>query len=346
MVSHYISGVRGGLLLAILVVALAAGFAMGQAQEPLSLEASIPLRNVKGRIDHLAADIREKRLFVAAVANHSVEVIDLQSARRVHSIENLPEPQGVLYEPSTDRLYVACALDGSVRIFDGRTFRLLSTVKFPDDADNLRYDSARSKVVVGYAGAKQLRGRPEGSGGLGFIDLSGKKTSDIEIDAHPESFQIEHNGRRIFVNVPEKNEIEVVDGEKGSVITKWPVSAENNFPMALDEAHHRMFVGCWKPLALLVFDTETGKQTASAEISGKTDDLFYDSDRARIYVLTSQGFLDVFQQRDSDHYGRIARYPTPAGTQTGLFVREWSQLFAAVRQQSDQDAEVRIYRAH
>lgn len=319
---------------------------MGRAQEPLSLETSIPLPGVKGRIDHFAVDVKGQRLFIAAVGNHSVEIIDLKSHQRMHSIENLPEPQGLFYEPSTGRLYIACALDGSVRIFDGSTFRLLSTVKYPDDADNIRYDGRRREIVVGYAGAKQLRNRQVGTGGLGFIDLSGKKTPDIVIDAHPESFQIEDNGRRIFVNVPEKKEIEVVDAEKGSVAARWPVSAENNFPMALDEAHHRLFVGCWKPPVLLAFDTETGRQMDSSEISGKTDDLFYDSSHARIYVLTSQSFLDVLQQKDSDHYDRIARYPTPHGTQTGLFVPEWGMLFAAVPQQSNKDAEVRVYRAH
>lgn len=342
----FVSRLRRGSLLAISAAALLAGCAMGWAQEPLSLETSIPLPNVKGRIDHLAVDVKGQRLFIAAVGNHSVEIMDLKSRQRMHSIENLPEPQGVFYERSTDRLYIACALDGSVRIFDGKTFRWLSSVKYPDDADNIRYDAGSREIVVGYAGAKQLRNRQVGAGGLGFFDLSGKKTSDIAIDAHPESFQIEQNGRRIFVNVPEKKEVEIVDTEKGSVIAKWLVSAENNFPMTLDEAHHRLFVGCWKPPSWLAFDTETGKQIASSPISGKTDDLFYDSDRARIYVLTNQGFLDVFRQRDSDHYDRIARYPTPHGSQTGLFVPEWGKLFAAVPQQSDKDAEVRVYQAH
>jgi hypothetical protein len=120
--------------------------------------------------------------------------------------------------------------------------------------------------------------------------------------------------------VPDKKEIEVIDAVKRSVMARWPVSAENNFPMALDESHPRLFVGCWKPPQLLVFDTETSKEVASGEIAGSTDDLFYDSQRGRVYVLTSNGFLEVFQQKDPDHYNRIARYPTPPRSQTGLFV--------------------------
>jgi DNA-binding beta-propeller fold protein YncE len=320
--------------------------AAGEESPVLSLETHIPLPNVKGRIDHFSVDVKGQRLFVAAVENHTLEVVDLKSGQRVHTISDLAEPQGVFYDTSTNRLFVACGLDGVTKIFDGTTFKVLATLKFPDDADNIRYDARSKGVIVGYAGAKQLRKRDEGTGGLGFLDSNGKKTGDIVIDAHPESFQLEEAGTRVFVNVPDKKEIEVIDVVKRTVLARWPVTAQNNFPMALDEAHHRLFVGCWVPPRLLVFDTEAGKEVTSGEIAGSTDDLFYDSSRGRAYVLTSQGFLEVFQQKDPDHYDRIARYPTPPGTQTGLFVPEWGKLFAAVRKQGEQSAEIRVYQAH
>lgn len=335
------------LLPSLLLTALLAlsAPAAGQESPALSLETHIPLPNVKGRIDHFGIDVKGQRLFVAAVDNHTLEVVDLKSGELVHTITDLAEPQGVFYDASTNRLFVACGLDGVTKLFDGTTFKVLATVKFPDDADNIRY--ARSKgVIVGYAGAKQLRKREEGTGGLGFLDSNGKKTGDIVIDAHPESFQLEQAGTRLFVNVPEKKEIEVIDLAKHTVVARWPVSAKNNFPMALDEAHHRVFVGCWVLPRLVVFDTETGQEVASGEIAGSTDDLFYDSSRGRVYVLTSQDFLEVFQQKDPDHYDRIARFPTPPRTQTGLFVPEWGKLFAAVQKQGEQSAEIRVYQAH
>ena len=283
---------------------------------------------------------------MAAVDNHTLEIIDLKSGKRIHTITDLAEPQGVLYDSSTNRLFVACALDGVTKIFDGTTFQVLATANFPDDADNVRDDSHGNGVIVGYGGAKQLRRRETGTGGLGFLSSDGKRIGDVVIDAHPESFQIEKAGARLFVNVPEKKEIEVIDVVKRSVLAHWPVAEENNFPMALDEAHHRLFVGAWKPPSLLVFDTETGKNVATGEIAGSTDDLFYDPQRGRIYVLTSQGFLEVFQQKDPDHYARVALYPTPPHTQTGLFVPEWGKLFAAVQRQGEQDAELRVYQTH
>jgi DNA-binding beta-propeller fold protein YncE len=318
----------------------------GQQTEALSLESRIPLPNVTGRIDHLSVDVKGGRLFVAAVDNHTLEVLDLHLGQKIHTIPDLAEPQGVFYDASTNRLFVACALDGVTKIFDGTTLQVLATVKFPNDADNVRYDSRSKNVIVGYAGAKQLRKRETGRGGLGFFDSDGKKISDIVMDAHPESFQLEKTGFRLFVNVPEKKEIEVVDVVKRAVVARWPITEENNFPMSLDETHYRLFVASWQPPQLVVFDTETGKRVASSEISGPSDDLFFDSQRGRIYVLTSQSFLDVFQRKDPDHYERIARYPTPPHTQTGLYVPEWGKLFAAAPRQGELNAEVRVYRAH
>ena len=317
-----------------------------QTSAPLSLESAIALPDVRGRIDHFSVDVEGQRLFVAAVENHSVEILDLKSNKVAHTIHDLPEPQGVLYESSSHRLFVACGLDGTVRIFDGDSLQAIATAKFPEDADNLRYDATRKQIIVGYAGAKQLRKRDTGSGGLGFLDLDGKRLGDVVMDAHPESFQPDGEGARVYVNVPDKNEIEVVDLARRAVVARWPVTASlNNFPMALDEAHHRLLVGAWTPPRLLVFDTESGEQVAAAEIASKTDDLFYDETRARVYVLNNAGALQVFQQKDPDHYELIASYPNPPGTQTGLFVSAWSKLFAGVRQHGGKSAEIRAFRA-
>jgi DNA-binding beta-propeller fold protein YncE len=330
------------LLLASLLTM--SSLAAGQGSSVLSLKTQIALPNVNGRIDHLSVDVKGQRLFVAAVDNHTLEVIDLKSGQRVDTIADLAEPQGVFYDASTNHLFVACALDGVTKVFDGATFQVLATAKYPDDSDNIRYDARGKRVIVGYAGAKQLRKRTEGTGGLGFLDSNGNKTGDVVIDAHPESFRLEELGNRIFVNVPDKKEIEVIDRVKLIVVARWPVtSAQGNFPMALDEAHHRLFVATWTPSRMLVFDTETGKEIAAGETAGPSDDLFYDSRRGRVYVLTSAGFLEVFQDRDHNHYDRIAHYATPLHTQTGLFVPEWGSLFAAVQRQGEQSAEIRVY---
>jgi hypothetical protein len=150
------------------VLLVSSSLAHGQESQVLSLEADIPLPNVKGRIDHFSVDVKGQRLFVAAVENHTLEVVDLKSGQRVHTITDLAEPQGVFYDAFTNHLFVACGLDVVTKIFDATTFQILATVKFPDDADNIRYDARSKGVIVGYAGAKQLRKREEGTGGGDF----------------------------------------------------------------------------------------------------------------------------------------------------------------------------------
>jgi DNA-binding beta-propeller fold protein YncE len=241
--------------------------AVGQEISALSLKTHIGLPNVDGRMDHFGVDVKGQRLFVSALGNNTVEVIDLQSGQRVRTLPGLAEPQGLFYDTSTNRLYAANGVDGATRIFDGTTLQPLETVKFSDDADNIRYDSRSRGVVVGYGGEKALRGRPRGAGALGILDSSGNLAREIGVNAHPESFQLEKTGTRVFVNVPDKQEVQVADSVNGTILARWPTTtAKMCFPMALDEAHHRLFIGCRTPARLLVFDTERGQTVPSLEI--------------------------------------------------------------------------------
>ena len=305
------------------------------AQQPkaLKLSARIDLAGVEGRIDHLSADLKGQRIFLAALGNQTLEVLDVKNGRRLHTIPNLAEPQGVYYDALTNRLFVACRKDGTTRLLDGGSFHVLETVNFSGDADNVRYDGRDRRIVVGY-----------GDGALGILDLAGKKLGDISLDAHPESFQLEKTGTRTFVNVPDRKQIEVVDLVRKTVVARWPVtSALQNYPMALDEPHHRLLVGCRAPARMLVFDTENGKQTASLEIVGDTDDLFYDAARSRVYVIGGDGFVDVFSQTSADQYQRVEHIATAPGARTGLFVPDWGKLFVAVPHRGEQRTEVLIY---
>jgi DNA-binding beta-propeller fold protein YncE len=310
---------------------------LGYAQEPkaLVLKTRIALPNVNGRIDHFSADVKGHRLFMAALGNHTVEVLDVQNSKRLSTISDLAEPQGIYYDPSTNRLFAACRIDGTTKVFDAGTFKLLETAKFSGDADNIRYDARGNRIVVGY-----------GDGALGFLDLNGRKTGEIPLDAHPESFQLEKAGTRAFVNVPDKKEIQVADLAKSAVVARWPVtSALRNYPMSLDEKNHRLLIGCRSAARLLVIDTETGKQTGTFETVDDTDDLFCDADRSRVYVIGGGGFVDVFEQKDADHYTRIERIKTAPGARTGLFVSDWRMLFVAVPHRGAQRCEVLVFEA-
>ena len=235
-----------------------------QAAQPLQLEKTIELPDVQGRIDHMSIDVKGERLFVSALGNNTVEILDVKEGKRLNTIHGLQEPQGVLYVPDANRIYVANDKDGSVRIFDGTSLKALKTLEYGDDADNLRYDSATQHIYVGF-----------GDGGLGEFDSDGQKISETKLDAHPESFQLEKSSPRIYVNLPKSFKIAVVDRDKHSVIATWrPGGPQANYPMALDEADHRLFVVTRFPARLLVFNTETGKVIQSLSAVGDSDDVF------------------------------------------------------------------------
>jgi hypothetical protein len=336
-----------GLFLSLLLLLTAIPvLAMGESTPALELKSHIVLDNVIGRMDHLGVDVKGQRLFVTAFNNNTVEVIDLRLGKRVRTLSNLGNPQGAFYDPSTNRLFISCSLDGTVRIFDGTTFQIVKTVKFSSDADNLRYDNHSNSIVVGYGGEKFLHGQPvrgHGDGALAFLDYKGEKTNEIPLDAHPESFQLQKFGTRVFVNVPDHKEIEVADAHKQSVLGRWPIATcTDNFPMAFDEARHRLFVGCRTPSLLLVFDSNSGKIVTSLPMIEHTDDLFYDAGKGRIYVL-GEGFVEIWQQTDVDHYHKIGRSATPADARTGLFVPEWGRLFEAIPHHGTQEAEILVF---
>jgi DNA-binding beta-propeller fold protein YncE len=333
------------LLLLTMLACGCGGRALGQDAPALSPQNPIPLTNVEGRMDHLGVDVKGQRLFATAFDNHTLDVIDLKTGRQVHTISDLDEPQGSYYDAATNRLFEANGGDGTVKIFDATTFKLLHTVTLDLDADNVRYDARSKHVVVGYGGEKFLAGkvaRPGGGGALAILDSNGKQIGDIAMDAHPESFQLEKAGTRVFVNVPDKQEVEVADLVKRKVLARWPVSCTTNFPMALDEAHHRIFVGCRMPARLAVFNTETGKIVASPDIVEHTDDLFFDARKGRIYIL-GEGFIEAWQEKDPDHYQRIGRYATPADGRTGLFVPDLGELFETIPHHGTQGAEILVY---
>src|SRR5262249_8249301 len=149
---------------------------------------------------------------------------------------------------------------------------------------------------------------------------------------------------RIYVNVPNANQIAVVDTNKRSVIATWPVGQfRANFPMALDESKHRLFVGTRNPAKLVVLDTESGKQVTALDHSADTDDVCFDQENKRIYVSAGDGHIDVIGQSDADHYQSIAKINTAAGARTSLFVPDMHRLFLAVPHRGEQEAAIRVY---
>lgn len=319
----------------VAVVALVA-MQSPSAQAPLSFVRSIDLPRVEGRIDHLAFDPAGQRLFVAALGNNTVEVVDVNAGNHVRSLPGFREPQGIAVVPDATLVAVANGHGEGLQFLNADDYRAGPMVRLGDDSDNVRYDASAKRVYVGF-----------GSGALAAISPTDAKVlGEAHLAGHPESFQLERSGSRIFVNVPTSAQIAVVDRVAMKVIATWPVvSAKSNFPMALDEADHRVFVGCRRPAKVLVYDTTSGKEMTSFDSVGDTDDLFYDGTRKRLYVSGGEGYIDAFQDQGANRFARIAHMPTAAGARTSLFVAEHHRLYLAVPHRGSQKAEIRAYEA-
>jgi YVTN family beta-propeller protein len=316
------------------VLSLGASEMFAEPVEPaLTLEAKIPLGEVGGRIDHMAIDPNRQRLFVAELGNNTVAVVDLKERKVIHVIAGLKEPQGVAYVPSSDTLYVTSAGDGSVRIFRADNYEPAGRIDLGDDADNIRVDVASNRIFVGY-----------GNGALAMIDpASLSKSADIALKAHPESFQLSRSSPQIFVNVPQKREIAVVDRATGQQIASWPLKSGGNFAMALDAESQHVVVAFRSPSRLGIFATRDGAAVANVEACGDADDVFIDTKRHRAYLSCGSGFLDVFDTQRSV-YRRVAQIPTVSGARTSLFVADLDRLYLAVRASAGAPAAIWIYR--
>lgn len=304
-----------------------------QTAEPLKLEKTIELPGVQGRIDHISIDVKRQRLFVSALGNNTVEVIDLSAGKRTNTISGLREPQGALYVPDKDRLFIASGKDGTLKMFDGTSLQLLKTIEYGDDADNLRFDSARQRIYVGF-----------GSGALGELDIDGQKIVETKLSAHPESFQLEQSSPRIYVNLPGSRKIAVLDREAHSVVTSWGMGLTlGNYAMALDEADHRLFVVSRVPARFIVIDTASGKVIQKLSVVGDCDDVFFDQARKRIYATGGEGAISVFEQQNANHYKELTRVMTVRGARTSFFSPDLGRLYVAARRQGSQSAMIQIF---
>ena len=309
----------------------------GREISPLQLEEEIPVPHVAGRLDHFTADAKRRRLFVSALGNNTVEVIDVFSGKVIHSIQGLSEPQGPLYVPDFDKLYVANAGNGKVNVYDGATYTLRKSIDVGEDPDNMRYDAASKKVYVGFG---------EEDGGIATIDPStDARVGEIfKTGGHPESFQVEASGGHIFVNVPDaENVVESIDRKSGAV-AKWPLKAlRGNYAMALNEEDHRLFTVTRKTPMLVVFDTEAGKEITRLRAAGECDDVFFDASRKRIYEIGGEGFIGVFQQDDPEHYSLIQNVASTIGVRTGYWFAKRDRFYVGVPAKGNEPAQVWTY---
>jgi hypothetical protein len=273
------------------------------------------------KLDHMAIDTRRDRLFVANMANRTLDIIDLKKGKLLKSIPGQKGIQGATYAPELDRIFVGLGVGGYCNAFDGKNYALLKSLPFPTDSDNVCYDPRTGMVYVAHLEKF-----------LGIVDARTLTTrADLKLPGFPESLTLEEKRPRMYMNTPAPAGVMVFDTVKQKVIKTYPLKrASGNYPLALDEPHHRLFIGCRKEPMVVIMDSETGKEITSVPVPGDIDNLFFDARRKRLYAACGEGFLVVIRQIDADHYELLEKLPTSKLARTCLFDAERSRLFLAV----------------
>lgn len=309
---------------------------LAQAAE-LELVQTIPLKGKPGGLDHLALDSKRDRLLVANKTNNTLDVVDLKAGALLKQVPNQTGIQGIAYAPDLDRIFVGLGANGLCNIFDGETYNAVKTIKFADDADNVRYNPKTQMAYVVHAEKS-----------LAVISARTNTVKvDIKLSAEGEGFVLEENRPRLYITTPSPCQIIVIDTDKNETVATYRVNAaSNSHPVALDETNHRLYVGCRKEPMIVILDTESGKEIGSVPIPGDVDDVFLDSKRKRLYASCGDGFLVVFKVTDANHLEEVEKIPTAKGAKTSLYLPETGRLYLAVPRQEGKDGpEIRVFQA-
>jgi hypothetical protein len=310
----------------------------------LRLVQTIPMPNVKGRIDHMDVDVKGKRLFVAGLENGSVEVVDLQAGKWLKSIPGFKKTQGIAYVPSLNKLFVASGDDGMLRVFRGDTLDLLDSIKLDLGPNRVAYDPHTQILYVGYGG----KDAGKDYGEIGIIDAkTDKHLGDVKVEAHPSELLLDQSGKNLFVFVSVASVVQVIDTQKREVVSTWPTSSKRNGDGALDERNHRLLIGTRTPPQMIAMDSQTGKEVANLPTVEGMDGVYFDPRLKRIYISGGRdydvGYVFAYQQKDADHYETIGKIPTKPGAGTSFWSPELNRYYVAAPAHDSDEAAILVF---
>jgi len=326
-----------------LVLLVVSGLLAGKTQcqeAPLKLVQTYKLpADVKGNFDHFAIDLAGNRLFATPEAYKAVLVFDLKSGDLIHKITGIEKPHAILYREDLKRLYVTDGEAGDVKIVDSVTYKVLSSVKLLEDADSIGYDPKTKYLYIDNGGGDVHQTYSM----LSIVDTTaGKKLADVKVDGDTLEAMVLEQGTRIFLNNKAKSQVDVIDREKRTLITSWPITkAKTNVAMAYDEANHRLFVAC-RSGGIVVLDTNSGKEITVLPITKGVDDLVFDPAKKRLYA-SCDGNVDVYEQSDPDTYKSLGKVSTGALARTALLVPQLNRYFVAVPQHGTDNAQIQVF---
>jgi DNA-binding beta-propeller fold protein YncE len=317
------------LVIALMGINISALYVEGQNAAPLLLKGSVDLPGYTGDFDHFAVDQSRGRLLLAAEDHGTVEVFDLNSGKHLQTITGFESPHSILIRPGAATILVTDSGKGMSKLLDASTYEVKGVVTLVPGADSIGYDPKENVVYIVTGGKDVDMTTSE----IAAVDPdTGKKLRAVTFeDNHVEAMALEPNGNRLFINLTQTNKLAVIDRSTMKVIALWPVpAAEQNAMVAMDEPHHRLFVGCRKPGMVVVMNSDTGAVTNSVNSPLRSDQILFDQAANRLYSPGGEGNIGVYDTSDPDHLKTVAMVPSAPGAKTGILVPELKHLILAV----------------
>lgn len=325
---------------AIVLSFLCSFMANAQTEAPLALFKTISLPGVVGGFDHFTIDLSGGVLFAAAKDNHTIEAVNLKTGKVIQTIAGLGKPHGLAWVPETHRLYVADGKLAQLKVYQGNPFKALGSLKLSDDADDMVYDAQNSMLYIGHGGSDAAN-----PGRIAVVNTKDfTLAANLHVAAHPEALDIDGQGQRVFANIADAAQVVVVNTRTNAVVDTWKLKdASDNTPLAYDAEHQILFIACRKPAVLLALDANAGKEISRLPTDAGADDLFYDANLHRVYVITGAGQVDVYAIDAEKYLSSLGRIATEQGAKTGLFVPSQNLLYVGIPGVSSNPAQIRMY---
>jgi DNA-binding beta-propeller fold protein YncE len=332
------------LVAATFLIASGVTFSQEGGKQPLRLVQTISLPNVKGRLDHMDVDVKGKRLFVAGLENGTFEIVDLQAGKWLRSLPGFEKPQGALFVPELNKLFLASGDDGMLRVFRGDTLQLLDSIHLEPGPNRVVYEPNSKLVYVGYGG----KDAGKDYGEVGIIDAqSDKRVGDIKVVAHPSELLLDKSGATLFVFSSAANRVQAVDTNKRQVVSTSTITSDHPGDAAFDEATSRLFIGAHTPPEMIVMDSKSGREVAHLPTAEKMDGVYFDAGRKRVYVSGGRGlpvgFVYVYQEKDADHYETIGEIPSRGGAGTSFWSPELDRYYVGAPTTDKEEAAILVY---
>jgi DNA-binding beta-propeller fold protein YncE len=301
--------------------------AVGQTSG-LKLVQTVPLPGFTGDFDHFAVDSARGRLLLAAEDHATLEVFDLKTMKHLQTIKGFGAPHSILVRPGASTTLVTDSGPEMSKLMDASTYAVKGKVTLIPGADSIGYDAAANLVYV-VTGGKDVK---MATSEVAEVDPdSGKKLGAITTQSnHTEAMALEQHGNRLFVNLTDKSTVEVIDRSAMKKLAEWPVKlAQQNSPIAFDEAAHRLYLACRQPGMLVVMNSDNGAPVASLPGPARADDIVFDASAHRLYMLGGEGYIGVYDVSAPDHPKLIAKVPSAPGAKTGLLSPDAHKLYVA-----------------